>query len=181
MLCDYKKKIHIKNQIRETQANAYMVKIQAQMDTRITPNYKELEEAEATTQAQIDKLNQDYSDLENNPDKKIACNDIVEMLKRLKVKTNKREVAEMIWEVDDDLDGCIDWTEFRLMFTRNIMDNCGLEPSKMFNLTQFLIYDHNCNGRVSVDETMNMLYARCDMTFPLLFRQTTNYANTCVY
>lgn len=63
-------------------------------------------------------------------------------------------------QVDDDLDQCLNWTEFRLMFTRNIMDNCGLEPSKMFNLTQFLIYDHNGNGRVSVDETMNMLYAR---------------------
>lgn len=82
------------------------------------------------------------------------------MLKRLKVKMAKKDVQEMVWEVDDDLDQCLNWTEFRLMFTRNIMDRCGLEPSKMFNLTQFLIYDHNGNGRVSVDETMNMLYAR---------------------
>ena len=160
MLCDYKKKLQIKNQIREIQANAYMLRIQTQMDTRVTPNYKEIEEAEATAQSQIDQLNQDYVDLETNTDKKITCSDILEMLKRLKVKIHKKEVQEMIWEVDDDLDGCIDWAEFRLMFTRNIMDNCGLEPSKMFNLTQFLIYDHNCNGRVSVDETMNMLYAR---------------------
>ena len=29
-----------------------------------------------------------------------------------------------------------------------------------FNLTQFLIYDTNHNGLVSVDETMNLLYAR---------------------
>ena len=31
---------------------------------------------------------------------------------------------------------------------------------KQYNLTQFLIYDRNENGMVSVDETMNMLYAR---------------------
>jgi calmodulin len=160
MLCDYKRKLMIKDQIREIQANSYMAKIQAQMDSRVTPNYKELESAEAEALRQIEKLHQDYQDLENQVDKKISCNDVYQMLKRLKVKIQKREVQEMIWEIDDDLDGCIDWPEFRLMFTRNVMDKCGLEPSKMFNLTQFLIYDHNNNGRVSVDETMNMLYAR---------------------
>lgn len=159
-LCDYKKKLYIKDQIREIQANSYMAKIQAQMDTRVTPNYKELEAAEALALTEIDRLNQDYADLEINTEKKICANDVHEMLKKLKVKIHKRDVQEMIWEVDDDLDGCLDWPEFRLMFTRNIMDKSGLEPSKMFNLTQFLIYDHNCNGRVSVDETMNMLYAR---------------------
>ena len=66
----------------------------------------------------------------------------------------------MLWEVDEDLDQCLNWTEFKLMFTRNILDATGLEPARMYNLTQFLIYDHNENGMVSVDETMNMLYAR---------------------
>ena len=72
----------------------------------------------------------------------------------------KAYVEEMLWEVDEDLDNKLTWTEFKLMFTRNILDKTGLEPSRMFNLTQFLIYDHNENGMVSKDETMNFLYVR---------------------
>jgi Ca2+-binding EF-hand superfamily protein len=168
MLCDYKRKMMLKDQIKSIQASSHMAKLQAQMDSRVTPNYQELEAASAEAARQIERLHQDYQDLENNPDKRISCNDVYQMLKRLKVKIQKREVQEMIWEVDDDLDGCLDWSEFRLMFTRNVMDKCGLEPSKMFNLTQFLIYDHNDNGRVSVDETMNMLYARSRLLSLLL-------------
>jgi len=160
LLCDYQKKIHLKDKIRTIQANSYMAKITAQMDSRITANTKELEHNEQEAQREIDKLLQKQVELESNPDKKISVADVHCMLRRLEVKVHKKEVQEMIWEVDDDLDQCLSWTEFRLMFTRNVMDSCGLEPSKMFNLTQFLIYDHNGNGRVSVDETMNMLYAR---------------------
>jgi hypothetical protein len=46
------------------------------------------------------------------------------------------------------------------MFIRNVTDKTGLEPSRIFNMTQFMIYDVNNNGMVSVDETMNMLFNR---------------------
>ena len=51
-------------------------------------------------------------------------------------------------------------TRSLILHQRNISDRTGLEPSKLYNLVQFLIYDQNDNGLVSVDETMNMLYAR---------------------
>ena len=58
------------------------------------------------------------------------------------------------------LSGSIDWEEMRLCFQRNISDQTGLEPSKLYNLIQFMIFDQNENGLVSVDETLGFLQAR---------------------
>jgi Ca2+-binding EF-hand superfamily protein len=72
----------------------------------------------------------------------------------------QKEIDDMIWEVDENLDGCVDWEEFQLMFRRNITDKTGLEPVQLFNVVQFLMYDKDFSGEVSVDETMHMLFSR---------------------
>ena len=72
----------------------------------------------------------------------------------------QREVDDMIWEVDENLDGCVDWEEFLLMFRRNVSDVTGLEPFQLFNMVQFCMYDKEFTGFITVDQTMQMLYAR---------------------
>jgi len=110
--------------------------------------------------AEINGIESQIEALRSDPDKKIRAPDLMEALRFLGKKVTKKEVADMIWEVDENLDGCVDWEEYRLMFQRNIFDRTGLEPSKLYNMVQFMIYDHDNKGLVSVDQTMNMLYAR---------------------
>jgi Ca2+-binding EF-hand superfamily protein len=126
-------------------------------------NVETAETTVAGTQTRIDELNRQLETLKNKPssEKKISCADVTEMLTNLTHKIpNKRDVEEIIWEVDENLDGCLDRDEFFLMFNRNIIDKTGLEPCRMYHLAQFLIYDEDYNGMVSVDETMSLLYAR---------------------
>lgn len=46
------------------------------------------------------------------------------------------------------------------MYKRCISDQSGLEPRKLYNLVVFLMYDKEFKGRVSVEDTLQLLYVR---------------------
>ena len=46
------------------------------------------------------------------------------------------------------------------MYKRCISDVTGLEPRKLFNLVQFLMYDKQFKGTVTVEETLQILFVR---------------------
>ena len=162
LLCNYATQIRIIREIDDLYALIPGSKMKADkfIGSGHIVDMVRLENANAQTQARIDELTAELYELNNRPDKKISVSDVKEMLKQLGAKVTRQDVEEIVWEVDEDLDQHLSWKEFKLMFTRNIKDKSGLEPNRMYNLTQFLIYDHNENGMVSVDETMNMLYTR---------------------
>ena len=91
---------------------------------------------------------------------KIGYLDLARVLQFLGCKPSANEVKLIIWEVDDDLDLYVSRDEFQTMYKRCISDETGLEPRKLFNLVQFLMYDKMFKGRVTVEETLQILYVR---------------------
>jgi hypothetical protein len=122
LLCDYQSKVKIKEEMKDINSYITIQKRQGNENS---------DASVSSSNSRLDDLNRQLQDLDNKLDKKISCSDVMEMLKFLNRKATKKEVEEMIWEVDENLDGCLDWAEFRLMFNRNLTDRTGLEPSSM--------------------------------------------------
>jgi Ca2+-binding EF-hand superfamily protein len=84
----------------------------------------------------------------------------MKVLTYLGCKPLRSEVNLIIWEVDDDLDGFVSREEYITMYKRCISDKTGLEPRKLYNLVTFLMYDRGYRGRVTVEETLQILFVR---------------------
>jgi len=93
-------------------------------------------------------------------DGKIDAEELFRLFQRLDHKASKFEVEDIIWEVDDDGDKCINWTEFQAMYRRCRNDRSGYEPRRLFNVVEFLMNDKDANGTVSVEEAMQILFLR---------------------
>lgn len=100
---------------------------------------------------------------------KIGPMDVAAVLQFLGLKPKRSYVNLIVWEVDDDLDGYVSYEEFITMYKRCIVSEKlarqhglepRLEPSKLFNLVQFLMYDKTFKGRVTVEETLQILFVR---------------------
>ena len=155
-LCNFADKIGISDQIKTIQ--------QTQHDRNekiVIADYKSQDEDIIANENLLLKQLDDQLNVIARGEPYIRPQDVRAALKYLGKKSiSKKESIELVWEVDEKLDGVIDWEEFQLMFERNIRDTSGLEPAGLHHFVQFLIYDENENGYVSIDEVMDMLYSR---------------------
>ena len=91
---------------------------------------------------------------------KFGHEEVSKILKHLGVPQSKPDVELIIWEVDEDLDGAISKAEFETMYKRVVSDKTGLEPRKLFNLVQFMMFDKTNRGRITVEDTLQLLFVR---------------------
>ena len=103
----------------------------------------------------------DPREIENR--KKFGWQEVYRILRELGCPQAKAEVKLMVWEVDEDLDGYVSREEFEIMYKRCVSDKTGLEPRKLFNLVQFMMYDKNHSGRITEEDTLELVYVRYGM------------------
>ena len=119
----------------------------------------------------IEKKKAELSAVNNHPHKAIRHEDLADAIKvqycsigsdtqALGKSCTKKEIHDMIWEADENLDNSVDWEELKAMFNRNLKDKTGLEPVNLFNVIQFMTYDKKLCGTITADDTMAILFAR---------------------
>eukprot|EP00931_Biecheleriopsis_adriatica_P096348 TRINITY_DN69_c0_g1_i2.p1 TRINITY_DN69_c0_g1~~TRINITY_DN69_c0_g1_i2.p1 ORF type:complete len:241 (-),score=73.47 TRINITY_DN69_c0_g1_i2:45-689(-) len=123
-------------------------------------NAEYLASKENVQPVELENLKRVFKWLDTKKDDKLDWQELSEALVKLGCKTPKDQIELWIWEVDDDLDQMVGWDEFLTMYQRCISDQTGLEPRNLFNLAQFLMYDKYFNFRISVEQTLQIIYVR---------------------
>ncbi|KAL3658260.1 hypothetical protein V7S43_016650 [Phytophthora oleae] len=123
---------------------------------------EEIEDELRKVDQTLEKAVADQTALQNNGShsRVIKNEDLYEAIKALGKVSSKKEISDMIWEADENLDGVVDWEELRAMFNRNLLDRTELEPANLFNVVQFMTYDKKNCGVITADDTMAILFAR---------------------
>ena len=70
------------------------------------------------------------------------------------------EIEQMIWEVDEDMDGKVSKYEMEKMYKRCIIDKQELEPKKLFYFILFLMFDKENKRCITEEDTLELLRVR---------------------
>lgn len=86
--------------------------------------------------------------------------DLLHTLARLKYNPLDGEARDILWEVDDDRDGGVNWTEFQALYKRVRDDKDGIEPRRLYTLVEFCLFDVDNDGLVDLNDVLERFYRR---------------------
>lgn len=76
-------------------------------------------------------------------------------------KPQKGEVADMLWEIDENRDGVVNWSEFQSAYHRCTNDKKGNEPRQLYNVILFALHAGEGSKLLSRDAAAKLLYFDC--------------------
>lgn len=129
----------------------------SQVSLKHEKKYKEDEKS----QVQQQKKEEDHQEKKG----RVGVKAIRKVLRTLCDAFPKDEMDMMIWEVDENLDGYVSEVEFEKMYKRCVTDALEQEPKKLYYLVQFLMYDKEKKGYITVEDTLEILYIRNEKNF----------------
>jgi calmodulin len=109
---------------------------------------------------EAEDLKRAFITLDKKNDGKIDGEELMELFKAYDHVPKRGEVDDMIWEVDEDCDGCINWAEFQRMYHRCREDTTGYEPRALFNVVEFVMNNKSGGKYITLEEAMQIIYLR---------------------
>ncbi|WIA20353.1 hypothetical protein OEZ85_006184 [Tetradesmus obliquus] len=109
---------------------------------------------------EAEDLTRAFNALDRKGDGKLDPEELQALFSALGHKPKRGEVEDLIWEVDEDCDGCISWQEFQRLYHRCRQDSTGYEPRGLFNVVEFVMNDKSGSGCISLEEALQIMYLR---------------------
>ena len=103
-------------------------------------------------------INGKLFEIESRRDSRVSAEDLICLLETLydyKSEKIREEVERMIFEVDESMDGHVNWDEFQLTYQRNRQDKTGLEPYALHNVISFHMLQ--AEGKITLSEAKDSL------------------------
>ncbi|RHZ14134.1 hypothetical protein DYB37_006327 [Aphanomyces astaci] len=133
------RELHLKSQAMASHAANATTNVPEAWGAFATDAYEIMEVLSEGETEQVDALRREILAVTRDvgaakTDGPITCNDLCQLLKDMSLPLSKVEVEHMIWEVDEDMDGCVSMDEFKTMFSRCVQDHHGVEPTQLYHL-----------------------------------------------
>ena len=125
------------------------------------PTFKgKLEQSKKKNLKNKEEEDEEAKEKKKQKKKKFSKKALRKVIRTLCNEFAKDELDNMIWEVDENLDGYVSETEFENMYKKCITDEKEEEGKKLFYLAQFLMYDKDEKHEITVEDTLEILCAR---------------------